>query len=37
MMGGCDDKRFNASIEMDREHILVVRGNIVFGGVEFKS
>ena len=37
VMGGCDDKRFNASIEMDREHILVVRGNIVCGGVEFQS
>ena len=33
----CEDKRFNASMEMDKEHILVVRGIVMFGGIEFKS
>ena len=36
-MGGCEDKRFNASVNMDNEHVLVVRGNATFGGIEFKS
>ena len=37
IMGACEDKRFNASMEMDKEHILVVRGIVMFGGIEFKS
>lgn len=37
IMGGCDDKRFNASAELDKEHVLVVRGNVTFGGIEIKS
>lgn len=36
-MGGCEDKRFNVSVEMDREHVLVIRGNVTFGGIEIKS
>ena len=36
-MGGSEDKRFNASVNMDNEHVLVVRGNATFGGIEFKS
>ena len=35
---GVDDKRkFNASVSMDPEKILVLRGSVVFGGVEIKS
>lgn len=37
IMGGCEDKRFNISAELDKEHILVVRGNVTFGGIEIKS
>lgn len=37
LMGGCEDKRFNASVDMDKEHVLVIRGNVTFGGIEFKS
>lgn len=37
LMGGCEDKRFNASVELDKEHVLVIRGNVTFGGIEFKS
>ncbi len=36
-IGGCDDKRYNSSVEIDKEHILVVRGKVSFGGIEFKS
>ena len=25
-IGGCDDKRYNSSVEIDKEHILIVRG-----------
>jgi hypothetical protein len=35
---GVDDKRkFNASVVMDAEKILVLKGSVVFGGVEIKS
>ena len=37
LLGGVEDKRFNASVDMDKEHVLVVRGNATFGGIEFKS
>lgn len=37
LIGGCDDKRYNSSVEIDKEHILVVRGKVSFGGIEFKS
>lgn len=37
IMGGCEDKRFNTSLELDMEHVLVVRGNVTFGGIEIKS
>lgn len=36
-IGGCDDKRYNSSVEIDKEHILIVRGKVSFGGIEFKS
>ena len=36
-IGGSDDKRYNTSIEIDKEHALVVRGKVTFGGIEFKS
>ena len=35
---GVDDKRkFNASVGMDPQKTLVLRGSLVFGGVEIKS
>ncbi len=35
---GVDDKRkFNASVTMDPEKVLVLKGSVVFGGVEIKS
>ena len=37
VIGGCDDKRYNPGTEVDVEHVLIVRGSISFGGVEFKS
>ena len=37
IMGGCEDKRFNSSVELDKGHVLIIRGNITFGGVEIKS
>ncbi|MCD7852167.1 MAG: cell wall-active antibiotics response protein [Parabacteroides sp.] len=37
LIGGCDDKRYNTSIEIDKEHVLLVRGRVSFGGIEFKS
>lgn len=37
MLGGVEDKRFNHSVEMDVEHVLIVRGNVNFGAVVFKS
>ena len=37
VMGGAEDKRFNASTEIDQTHVLIVRGKVVFGGIEFKN
>lgn len=37
IMGGCEDKRFNTSVELEKEHLLIVRGNVTFGGIEIKS
>ena len=37
LIGGCDDKRYNSSVEIDKEHALIVRGKVSFGGIEFKS
>jgi len=37
ILGGCEDKRFLGTVDIDKEHALVVRGNVSFGGVEFKS
>lgn len=37
VIGGCEDKRFNSGMEIDREHVLIVRGSVKFGGIEFKS
>lgn len=37
LIGGCEDKRYNSSVEIDNEHILIVRGKVSFGGIEFKS
>lgn len=36
-LGGCDDKRYNTSVLIDQEHVLIVKGTVTFGGVEFKS
>ena len=36
-IGECDDKRYNSSVEIDKEHALIVRGKVSFGGIEFKS
>lgn len=37
ILGGYEDKRFLGNAEVDKEHILILRGNITFGGVVFKS
>lgn len=37
VMGGTEDKRFNASTEIDQKHVLIVRGKVIFGGIEFKN
>lgn len=37
VMGGCDDKRFIGGMVIDKDHALIVKGNVTFGGVEFKS
>lgn len=37
LIGGSDDKRSISRQETDTEHVLVVRGNITFGGIEFKD
>lgn len=37
IMGSCEDKRFNHTIEIDSEHQLIVRGDITFGGLEIKN
>lgn len=36
-MGGSEDKRYNASIVVDMEHTLIIRGKVTFGGLELKS
>ena len=36
VIGGCDDKRYGLS-EVDQEHLLIVRGSVTFGGIEFKN
>lgn len=37
MFGGTEDKRFGISTGLDKEHVLLVRGSVVFGGIVFKS
>lgn len=37
VLGGTDDKRFGLSTALDQEHVLIVRGNVAFGGIVFKS
>lgn len=37
IMGGCEDKRFKMSAELDKEHVLVICGNVTFGGIEIRS
>lgn len=35
-LGGCEDKRFQ-SVTVDQSRVLVIRGDVSFGGVEIKS
>ena len=37
VIGGCDDKRYHSSAETDQEHVLIIRGKVTFGGIEFKN
>ncbi|MDL2231291.1 cell wall-active antibiotics response protein [Porphyromonadaceae bacterium OttesenSCG-928-L07] len=37
VFGGCDDKRYNAGVEPDHVHRLIIRGKITFSGLEVKS
>ena len=37
VIGGCDDKRYGPDAEPDRDHLLVIRGKITFGGIEIKN
>lgn len=37
LLGGCDDKRYNTSVIIDQEHLLIIKGTVTFGGVEIKS
>lgn len=34
--GGCEDKRFQSTV-IDHSRVLVIRGDVLFGGVEIKS
>lgn len=36
ILGGCDDKRFQAAM-VDQGRVLVIRGSVLLGGVELKS
>lgn len=36
LFGGCEDKRFQ-SVVIDQSRVLVIRGDVLFGGVEIKS
>ena len=36
VLGGCEDKRFPTEM-IDNGHVLIIRGNVTFGGVVFKS
>lgn len=36
-IGGCENKRYTGYTEIDHEHVLIIRGNITFGGLELKS
>lgn len=35
-LGGCDDHRYLAT-NLDSEHVLIIRGNLTFSGLEIKS
>ena len=35
-LGGCQDKRFGGGV-IDQNRILVIRGDLTFGGIEIKS
>lgn len=37
MFGSCEDERPHFSPDTDREHTVVLRGSVLFGGVEIKS
>lgn len=37
ILGGSEDKRYNSSLVIDREHLLIIRGAVTFGGVVLKS
>lgn len=37
VVGGCDDKRYHTTVTTDPDHVLVVRGKVTFGGIEFKN
>lgn len=35
--GGCEDKRWRGTEQEQRERVLVIRGNVSFGGIEIKD
>lgn len=35
--GECEDKRYPSILEIDTKHVLIVRGKITFGGIDFKN
>ena len=37
IVGGHDNKRYNNNVDIDHEHVLIIRGTITFGGLELKS
>lgn len=37
VVGGCNDTRCGAPADADRNHLLVIRGKITFGGIELKN
>ena len=37
VLSGCNDKRYFDPEKIDHEHVLFIRGNVTFGGVEVKN
>lgn len=37
IFGGSEDKRYRITTLTDREHVLIIRGKVTFGGIEFKN